>query len=140
MRPGLIALALAALAATGLAAEGAPPAVLEIHNDTGVGLDEVVVAPAGRGPRTNRLEARLEPDQWIELALDPAHGCRYDVTLRTADGEDRAALGVDICADGRIDLSITRRRMGFPDGGPVFAAPGRGLPICPGDPRCKKKK
>jgi len=139
--PALALVVALALPPFGAAAGETPPAVLEIHNDLGEPVQELYVLPAGSGAWTNRLEsgAPLPAGMWAELALDPAKGCLYDIGAATASSE-RRAYRVDLCGSDGLYLSATRRVNGFTYGGPAFAPPGRGLPFCPGDPRCKRKK
>ena len=143
-----------ALAALGLIAADAPPPVLEIHNDTLQPVFELYVEPSGDADAAwdDRLEGGLpiSPEHWVELPLDPAKGCRYDIEVRTANRGGRRALDVDVCKTGRFDVSQGRVLAGSPPnpGGPappppVVGPPGpldRGLPICPGDVRCRRKK
>jgi len=134
-----------ALAALGLGAAEAPPPVLEIHNDLGKPVDELYIQPAGDGHWVNRLAPRvpLQPGHWAEAALDPARGCIYTIEARFNDGEMRQASGLNLCGDrDAFRLSHTREMAGFPGHGPVTGPPGdpaRGLPLCPGDVRCRKK-
>lgn len=159
--PGLglaVLLALAAPAAPAAppaaAAQGQPPETFEILNDTGDAIEELYFDPADRvGDNWLAAGQVLPPGGWIELPLGPGDGCRYQLEVRSTRGLARRAGPVDVCTDAAFALKGARILAGASapsaggDGAPTPAPPpiaapslDRGLPICPGDPRCRRKK
>lgn len=133
----------ASLASLGL---GGPP-VFEIVNDTDQAVQRLYFHPAdARGAGEDVLgDAVLPPGRWTEAPVDRARGCRYALTAELSGGATVRGRGIDVCATRawRLTQGERGRRVGGarPSGDVMSAQPmSRGLPVCPGDPRCKRKK
>lgn len=88
-----------------------------------------------------------------QLALDLGDGlgpCYYDLKVVFDDGEDLDLTDVDLCAATSLGLAPPPPPPPPPPPDPMAPPPAsvgpspkppldRGLPVCPGDPRCKKK-
>lgn len=147
----LVGLGAAAVLMAGCAslAALAGPRVFEILNDTDKTAERLYFHASGAGGGQEDLlgQSVLRPGRWTEAPLTRAQGCRYDLRAVMADGATIRARNIDVCATRGFRLSQGERerpRVGGARGGVVVGAGeppmSRGLPICPGDPRCKRKK
>ena len=151
MRAGIVGLVLvAALAAGAVVAQSAPPMrTVQLRNATGVPLAEVRVRAEGEADwraTEDPLPAGALID--VEVPLEPA-SCRYEIRAVYANGSgfDQPS---DLCRQiGVLNLTDPMDAPGRgrgddkPAASPVVPPPGpvaRGVPTCPGDPRCRGKK
>lgn len=128
-------------------------------NETGRAITAIHVVEAGSaGPGPNLVTGGISLGQGDRAELEVrTAGCAVDVTVRVAgDEEPIEARGFDLCAGQPY---VTPRLMSFETNGAAAARPARarartgavrgaptsapppperGLPICPGDSRCKK--
>lgn len=138
----------ASLAGLGLGIGG--PAVFEILNDTQVRVERLYLRSPGDSSWRDDLlgQSYLPAGGWTEAPVDRAGGCARELRAVMSDGATYLARGIDVCKTSQFRLSQGERerpRVGGARTGAVVvgAAPqpmSRGLPICPGDPRCKRKK
>lgn len=168
-RVAALALAGALLAATPVAALEPPQTFEIVNDTGQTAERLYLQSPGAGDWQEDLLGENVLPaGSWAEAPLDPAHGCHYDLKVVLADGAMVTAYDFDVCVQPRFKMSggqLTRPRAGntapsepgMAPGGyaiqattdetgepapsmEVGAAPiGRGLPVCPGDPRCKKK-
>lgn len=142
-----------------------PARLFEIHNDTAHTVRWLSFRPVtDPGPDEDLLvDAELPPQRWVEAPLKADGGCLYQLRARLPAGRSVRAVDINVCTTRRFKLSdgeMQRPRVGGP--APAAAPPGasvepagpppapdysagpvplsRGLPICPGDPRCKKRR
>ena len=133
-------LALAALAGQGLAA--APRQLSYAIVNDGVFVVMSVQARTGRSWSGNLLTAPVEPGQTVELSIPEGRPrCIVDLAINT----DTRSMSVvlhdqNICEQPRFAVAAYFDPMDLPGMGRFRPGLERGVPLCPGDVRCKKKK
>jgi len=97
---------------------------LKIRNPTGDAIVTVYVVPAGvHAMAADALDGKgVKPGRSATVDLSGGSGCLYDITAIGASGEAYQIEGYDVCAAGEFRIG------------------DRGVPICPGDPRCRRKR
>jgi len=101
----------ASSAAPALAASGDTSVV--VVNDSNVDMVQLYVG------RDQVLGGPVAPGQAVRIDPGPGRGCMARITAVFADGTSQASM-VDACQVGQTN------------------ATARGIPICPGDARCKR--
>ena len=132
--------ALGALAGQGLAA--APRQLPYLIDNDGVFSVTSVQARTGRSWSDNLLAAPVEPGERLELLIPEGRpACIADLAINSSTPSLSVVLhDVNICEEPRFSVAawfdpmdVAGRGRGDPD-------LTRGVPLCPGDVRCKKKK
>ena len=137
--------ALAAAAVAGAAVARAEPSVTEVEliNDSKFTVTSFQSRPAGGGEWTsNRLDRPLQPGE--RRTVQAPHGsrpCLVDLAINTdVRNFVRFRYAVNICDEREYRLGRDFDPMDAPGMGRGDPGIERGVPLCPGDPRCRGKK
>lgn len=122
---------------------------LKLINDSPVRLQEFWIATTTGESEDALGEAVVPAGESLTLDLDPV-ACRYDFVAVFADGRRPGRYNYDACANPEVRLGALLDGAGPEPAGSALPppepstsasppAPGRGVPICPGDARCKRR-
>lgn len=152
----------AVLAAPAVALEPPLERDFTVVNDTAQEVEFLyLITPTGGWPEDLLGQDVLAAGAELDLTLE-GDACRYDLKAVFKGGAEIVRYDFDVCARPEIRLGAelaAEMAAGAGAGSPPppaptpvgepqsldepapprAQAPGRGLPICPGDPRCKKK-
>ena len=133
-------LALGALAGQGLAA--APRALTYVIDNDGVFPVMSVQARTGRTWSGNLLAEPVVPGERVELTIPEGRPpCIVDLAINTDSRAMSVVMhDVNICEQPRFSVAAWFDPMDLPGRGRGDPGFERGVPLCPGDARCKKKK